>query len=82
MSVETSRLSYVVITPARNEAAHIGRLLAVMTAQTHRPRKWIIVDDHSTDATADLVRAYLPDHPWIELVERSDVRDRSFAASG
>jgi 4,4'-diaponeurosporenoate glycosyltransferase len=41
-----------VIIPARNEAATIGRLLASLRHQTVAPREIIVVDDHSTDATA------------------------------
>ncbi|MBP1658841.1 MAG: glycosyl transferase family 2 [Candidatus Aminicenantes bacterium] len=70
----------VLITPARNESANIDRLLAAVTAQTVPPRRWIIVDDGSTDDTAERVRAYLPRFPWIELVSRREDRDRSFAA--
>lgn len=74
------RLTYIIITPARNEGANIGRLLAAVTSQTLRPKKWIIVDDNSTDHTADVVRSALPRFPWIELIPMKNVRDRSFAA--
>lgn len=41
----------LVISPVRNEAAHIERVVLAMAAQTHRPDLWILVDDHSTDET-------------------------------
>lgn len=75
-----TRLSYVIITAARNESANIGRLLTAVTSQTHRPEKWIIVDDRSIDGTVDIIRGYLSNFHWIELVERHDIRERSFAA--
>jgi glycosyltransferase involved in cell wall biosynthesis len=80
MTVPATPLSYVLITPARNEEANIGRLLEAMTSQTMRPLKWVIVDDNSTDRTAEIVQAHLPRWPWIELVAMRNVRDRSFAA--
>lgn len=73
-------LSYVLITPARNEAEHIEKTLASMVAQTMPPLRWVIVSDGSTDATDAIVEKYLPDHPWIELVKLPPRADRNFAA--
>jgi GT2 family glycosyltransferase len=39
----------------------------------------VIVDDGSTDATADLVRTFAARHPWIVLLQRPQRTDRSFA---
>jgi glycosyltransferase involved in cell wall biosynthesis len=71
---------YVLITPARNEERYIEKLIQSMTAQTVLPAKWVIVNDGSTDATASIVKRYLADHPWMELVDLPMHRDRSFAA--
>jgi len=50
-----------------------------MVHQTVLPAKWVIVNDGSMDATADIVASYLSNHPWIELVQLPQHRDRSFA---
>jgi glycosyltransferase involved in cell wall biosynthesis len=71
---------YVLITPARNEAGFIGKTIESVVHQTLLPLKWVIVDDGSTDNTAAIVRRYLPEHPWMELVQMPQQRDRSFAA--
>jgi biofilm PGA synthesis N-glycosyltransferase PgaC len=71
--------SYVVITPARNEAQFIELTLQSMVAQTRRPLKWVIVSDGSTDGTDDIVRKYAGDHPWIELLRMPERKDRHFA---
>jgi glycosyltransferase involved in cell wall biosynthesis len=71
-------LNYVLITPARNEAAFIEVTLQSVVAQTLLPVKWVIVDDGSTDGTGDIVRKYAADHPWIELLQMSERRDRHF----
>jgi poly-beta-1,6-N-acetyl-D-glucosamine synthase len=72
-------MKYVLITPARNEAAFIEKTLDSMIAQTAPPLRWVIVDDGSTDRTAELVERYAARCPWIELVRRPQHVDRSFA---
>jgi poly-beta-1,6-N-acetyl-D-glucosamine synthase len=79
MGKQNARLPFVLITPARNEEKYIGHLLESMVNQTLVPEKWVIVNDGSTDLTADIVRPYLSKHHWIELVELPQHRDRSFA---
>ncbi len=80
MNHDASQLSYVLITPARNEETHIDQLIKSVTAQSVPPVKWVIVNDGSTDATASIVREYLPRYEWMELVDLPQRRDRSFAA--
>ena len=50
-------MKYVLITPAQNEEAFIQKTLQSMVAQTLRPARWIIVDDGSTDRTAEIATA-------------------------
>jgi len=71
--------SYVLITPARNEAAYIELTLQSMIAQTVLPLKWVIVSDGSTDGTDDIVNKYTASHPWIELVRMPERTARNFA---
>jgi cellulose synthase/poly-beta-1,6-N-acetylglucosamine synthase-like glycosyltransferase len=55
-----------VLVPARNEAENISDLLASLAAQTYPPRLFevIVIDDHSTDNTAEIVRKY----PSVKLL--------------
>ena len=71
--------TYVLITPARNEARFIELTLQSMVAQTYRPLKWVIVSDGSTDGTDDIVRKYLAENPWIELLRMPERAERHFA---
>lgn len=71
---------YVLVTPARNEATFLEKTIESVIHQTVLPLKWAIVDDGSTDNTAEIVRRYLPQYPWMELVQMPQHRDRSFAA--
>ncbi len=72
-------LTYVLITPARNEADYIELTIRSMINQTRPPLKWIIVSDGSTDGTDEIVKKYLPDHPWIDLVRMPQRKERHFA---
>ncbi|HUA38737.1 MAG TPA: glycosyltransferase family 2 protein [Candidatus Sulfopaludibacter sp.] len=72
-------MKYVLVTPARNEQAFIAKTLDSMTAQTLLPERWVIVDDGSTDRTADIIEPYARRCPWIELVRRPKHLNRSFA---
>ncbi|HMS82074.1 MAG TPA: glycosyltransferase family 2 protein [Nitrospira sp.] len=70
---------YVLVTPARNEAAFIERTIQSMIQQTVLPLKWVIVNDGSTDRTGEIVKRYLADYPWIELVENPPRQERNFS---
>lgn len=64
--------SYVIITPARDEAMYLQRTIDSIAGQTHRPVEWLIVDDGSTDETAAIIRRAAASHEWIRLVEAPD----------
>lgn len=72
-------MKYVLITPARNEEAFIEKTLDSVIRQTRLPERWVIVDDGSTDRTAEIVEKYAKGNPWIELVRRAQRPDRNFA---
>ena len=73
-------MNYVLITPAKNEEAFIGKTLDSVVSQTALPERWVIVDDGSTDRTAEIVESYAMRYPWIELVRRAQDPDRNFAS--
>ncbi len=79
MSNETNNLAYVLISPSRNEARFIEETLRSVVGQTVRPLKWVIVNDGSTDDTADIVAKYTTKYDWIELVNRPARKERHFA---
>ena len=47
-------MRYGVVVPARNEEGRIGRLLLSLRGQSLRPARIVVVDDSSTDATAEV----------------------------
>jgi len=79
MNGEARPCTYVLVTPARNEARFIERTIGSVVAQTVRPARWVIVSDGSTDGTDDIVRKYTSEHDWIELVRMPERRERHFA---
>jgi glycosyltransferase involved in cell wall biosynthesis len=79
MMNRSGHISYVLVTPARNEEALIEKTIQSVISQTVLPTKWAIVNDGSTDNTASIVSRYAANHPWIELVNLPAHRDRSFA---
>src|SRR2546422_4803637 len=71
--------TYVLITPARNEAKFIEQTIKSVVGQTIRPAKWVIVSDGSTDGTDDIVKRYASEYDWIELVRTPERKERHFA---
>lgn len=79
MAQRCSLPSYVLITPARNEEASVEKTIESVIHQTVLPVKWVIVDDGSTDRTAEIVETYAKCYRWIELIRRPPRKDRNFA---
>jgi len=71
--------TFVLVTPARNEAQFIGLTIESVIKQTVLPLKWVIVSDGSSDGTDEIVARYAANHPWIELVRMPERAERNFA---
>ena len=63
---------YVLISPCRNEERYMRETLDSVIAQSIKPKKWVIVDDGSSDNTPTILREYAERFDWIEVVTRSD----------
>ncbi|OIQ28080.1 MAG: glycosyl transferase family 2 [Bacteroidetes bacterium MedPE-SWsnd-G2] len=61
-------MKFYIVIPAHNEADVISDTLDSLISQTHLPTKLVIVNDHSSDATENIVSSYAQNHPWISLV--------------
>ncbi len=57
-----------VVTPARDEARTIGRTIDSVLSQELRPTVWVIVDDGSRDATADVVADKIRGVDFVRLL--------------
>ncbi|MCK4516883.1 MAG: glycosyltransferase family 2 protein, partial [Spirochaetaceae bacterium] len=67
-----NRPKIVVITPCRNEAEYLPQLIASVEAQSLRPVEWIVVDDGSSDGTAEIVQDAADRNDWMQLVRKED----------
>lgn len=74
MSSKEARI--LIVMPVHNEAAHIRSCLDSFVGQTRPPDLLRVVDDHSTDGTAEVVREYASRHPWIQLKARTSTPRR------
>ena len=64
--------AYVIVSPVRDEAEHLGRTIESIVEQQHRPGEWVIVDDGSSDATPQIAAAAAAEHDWIRVVTRPE----------
>ena len=72
--------TYAVVTPVRDEAENFARTADSLVAQTHRPQRWVIVDDGSTDGTREIAERYAGEHDWITVVEAEAAHERARGA--
>ncbi|OYX82590.1 MAG: glycosyl transferase family 2 [Flavobacteriales bacterium 32-34-25] len=63
-------MNYYIVIPAHNEEEFIALTLESLVSQTLLPKKVVIVNDNSTDSTAEIVLAFAKDNPFITLVEK------------
>lgn len=62
-------MKFYIVIPAHNEAGYIEKTLLSLANQTLLPKKIVVVDDHSTDATSKVVSRYVEKFPFIHLVK-------------
>lgn len=80
MTTTNSLPSYVIITPVRDEARFIGDTVASVLAQTHRPLRWVIVDDGSTDATPAILSDTTREVEWVTVISTGS-RERQLGSA-
>jgi glycosyltransferase involved in cell wall biosynthesis len=62
-------MNFYIVIPAHNEAPYIGKMLDSLANQTLLPKQVVVVDDHSTDATSEVVSVLIKKYPFIHLVK-------------
>ncbi|BBO87718.1 glycosyltransferase family 2 protein [Desulfosarcina ovata] len=68
-------VTYAIVTPAHNEAHFLPAVIASLTAQTIPPTAWVIVNDRSTDHTAEILDREARKKGFIKVVHRSGKGD-------
>jgi len=66
-------MRYYIIIPTYNEEAFIQLTLNSLAKQTVLPNKVIVVNDGSTDKTAEIVNAFAKENPFVTLVNKTSV---------
>ena len=64
-------MKYYIVIPTYNEEAFIALTLQSLISQTVLPKKVVVVNDNSTDKTAEIVLAFAKDNPFITLVNKT-----------
>jgi len=70
---------YVIITPVRDEEAHLTATIKSVLAQSIPPAEWVIVDDGSSDGTGAIIDEAAHMRPWIRAIHREN---RGFRQAG
>ena len=64
-------MKYYIVIPSHNEEQFISLTLQSLVDQTFLPAKVVVVNDNSTDSTAEIVLAFAEKYPWISLVNKT-----------
>jgi poly-beta-1,6-N-acetyl-D-glucosamine synthase len=72
--------TYAIITPARNEAENLRRLVGALRWQTRLPARWVIVENGSSDQTVAVAKAIVAECEWARLLVLSESAPRERGA--
>ena len=61
-------MKYYIVIPAHNEERFIALTLQSLVQQTLLPAKIVVVNDHSTDKTAEIAKQFVVDYPFVSLL--------------
>ncbi len=64
-------MNFYIVIPAHNEGAFIALTLQSLISQSLLPKKVVVVNDNSTDKTAEIVLAFAKENPFITLVNKT-----------
>ena len=64
-------MKYYIVIPSYNEEALISLTLQSLISQTVLPSKIVVVNDNSTDKTAEIVLDFAKENPFITLVNKT-----------
>ena len=61
-------MDYYIVIPAHNEEKFIARTLQSLVSQTILPKKVVVVNDNSTDQTANIINDFVKKHSFFTLI--------------
>ena len=77
--MNTKATRYVIVTPVRDEEAHLSGTIESLAAQTILPTQWIIVNDGSSDRTGSIIDDAAAKYHWLQGIHRTN---RGYRKSG
>ncbi len=80
LKTEQPFASYVLMTAAHNEELFIEQTIRSVVAQTKLPSMWVIVNDNSSDGTAEILDRDARRHEFIRVVHLTRAPGRSFGS--
>ncbi len=66
--VDGEMLTYILVTPAKNEEKQLPKVAEAVIGQTAPPILWVIVDDGSTDSTPEVIKNLESQFNWIRSI--------------
>jgi biofilm PGA synthesis N-glycosyltransferase PgaC len=67
--------SILIVSPVRNEAAHIEKVVRAVARQELLPARWIVSDDRSQDDTLAILERLAPTVPFLTVLAADERRD-------
>lgn len=61
-------MRHVVLTPVYNESKYLSRFIESVIEQSLQPTQLVLIDDNSTDNSAEIILAYVSKFPWIKYI--------------
>lgn len=61
-------MKFYIVIPAHNEEKFLTKTLDSLVKQTLLPKQIIVVNDHSTDGTEELLKSYSKNYSFIDFV--------------
>ncbi len=73
---------YAIVTPVKDEEEYFPKTAAAVLSQDILPKKWIIIDDGSTDGTGDITERLASEYDWIEVIHNPPRNSRRPGGEG
>jgi len=73
-------MKYNIITPLKNEERFIRNTIISVLNQKQAPKKWLIIDDHSSDNSVSIINDFINKYKFIELIPSPNIELNEISA--
>lgn len=71
-------MSYVLISPIKDEENNIHNLKDTVMDQNLKPLLWIIIDSNSSDDSFELTKELTEDYNWIHVIKQKKILEKGY----